>query len=128
MRRVRGADGQPVSFELESAACHHFKELHGAQAAWPAHFVQAVDVSAEDQLGLMTTVQSYVDNAISKTVWLRQSANPLEVGVVLHRAWELGLKGCAVYREGSRPDEALVVVQRREAPGRKRSEKQGELI
>ena len=128
LRRVRGADGQPVSFELESAACHHFRELHGAQAAWPAHFVQAVDVSAEDQLRLMATVQSYVDNSISKTVWLRQSANPLEVGIVLRRAWQLGLKGCAVYREGSRADETLVTVQRREAVARKRSEKQGELI
>lgn len=101
-RHVRGADGQAVTFEVEDAACRQYRELHGRHAAWPAHFVQAVDVSAEDQLRMMATVQSCVDNAISKTVRLPQGASPQDLGVVLRRAWELGLKGCAVYREGSR--------------------------
>ncbi len=108
-RRVRGADGQAVTFDVEDAAWHRYKALHGPQASLPAHFVQAADVSSEDQLRMMATVQSCVDNAISKTVRLPQSANPQEFGVVLRRAWELGLKGCAVYREGSRAGEEMVV-------------------
>ena len=40
-----------------------------------------------------------VDNAVSKIVHLPASANVQEVGRVLLRAWELGLKGCAVFRE-----------------------------
>jgi len=100
MRCVRRGDGQAVTFDVEDAAWHHYKSLHGQQALLPAHFVQAVDVSAEDQLRMMATVQSCVDNAISKTVRLPQSANAQEIGLVLRRAWEFGLKGCAVYREG----------------------------
>jgi len=100
MRCVRRGDGQAVTFDVEDAAWHHYKALHGQQASLPAHFVQAVDVSAEDQLRMMATVQSCVDNAISKTVRLPQSANAQEIGLVLRRAWEFGLKGCAVYREG----------------------------
>lgn len=102
MRRVRGADGQAVGFEVEDAAWHQYKKLHGLQAPLPAHFVEAVDVSAEDQLRMMATAQSCVDNAISRTVRMRQGTNAQELGIVLRRAWELGLKGCAVYREGSR--------------------------
>lgn len=107
-RRVRGADGQPVVFDVEDAAWRHYRQLRGHPASLPAHFVQAADVSAEDQLRMMAAVQSCVDNAISKTVRLPQSANTQEIGLVLLRAWELGLKGCAVYREGSRGGEAVV--------------------
>ncbi len=103
VRQVRAADGQMIPFEVENAACHHYRSLMGQTAALPAHFVQAVDVSAEDQLQVMATAQACVDNAISKAVRLPCSANAQEHDVVLRRAWALGLKGCAVVREGSRP-------------------------
>jgi len=102
VRHVRGADGQMIPFEVEDAACQHYRSLMGQTAALPAHFVQAVDVSPEDQLQVMATAQTCVDNAISKTVRLPRNATVQEHGVVLRRAWALGLKGCAVYREGSR--------------------------
>jgi ribonucleoside-diphosphate reductase alpha chain len=102
VRHVRAADGQMIPFEVQDAACHDYRSLMGHTAALPAYFVQAVDVSAEDQLQVMATAQACVDNAISKTVRLPASATAQEHGVVLRRAWALGLKGCAVYREGSR--------------------------
>lgn len=101
-RSVPGADGQAVTFEVENAPWRQYRKLHRPQAALPAHFVQAVDVSAEDQLHLMATAQSCVDNAIPRTVRLAHSASPQELGAVLRRAWELGLKGCAIYRQGCR--------------------------
>ena len=64
--------------------------------------MEAVDVSAQDQLRVMAAAQGCVDNAISKTVRLPHHANTQALGQVLREAWELGLKGCAVYREGSR--------------------------
>lgn len=120
LRHVRGADGQAVTFEVEDAAWHDYKTLFGPGAVLPKHFVQAVDVSAEEQLRLMATAQTCVDSAISKTVRLPQSANAQELGLVLKRAWELGLKGCAVYREGSRGGETVLAsrwVERRQPAG-----------
>jgi ribonucleoside-diphosphate reductase alpha chain len=102
-RQVRGADGQMIPFKVEDAACHDYRALMGQTAELPAYFVQAIDVSVEDQLQVMATAQACVDNAISKTVRLPASANAQAHGVVLRRAWALGLKGCAVVREGSRP-------------------------
>ena len=101
-RRVRGVDGQMVSFDVQDAACRQYRELMGPKAAWPAHFVEAVNVSAQDQLRVMAAAQACVDNAISKTVRLPHQTSPEALGQVLRQAWELGLKGCAVYREGSR--------------------------
>lgn len=103
VRHVHAADGQMISFEVEDAACHHFRSLKGQTADLPAHFVHALDVSAEDQLLVMSAAQSCVDHAISKTVRLPNSASVQEHGVVLRRAWALGLKGCSVVREGSQP-------------------------
>lgn len=110
-RHVRGADGQTVTFDVQDAVCRQYQALHGNSSSLPAHFVQAVDVSAEDQLRLMASTQSCVDNAISKTVRLRASASLQELELVLLQAWELGLKGCAVYREGSRGGEAVVLAR-----------------
>lgn len=103
VRHVHAADGQMISFEVEDAACHHFRSLKGQTADLPAHFVHALDVSAEDQLLVMSAAQACVDHAISKTVRLPNSASVQEHGVVLRRAWALGLKGCSVVREGSQP-------------------------
>lgn len=98
-RRVRGADGQEVLFEPEDAAVNQFRLQHGPNAPVPETLVAAADVSAEEQLRVMATVQSCVDNAVSKIVHLPTNANAHDVGLVLLQAWELGLKGCAVFRE-----------------------------
>ena len=103
VRHVRAADGQMIPFEVDDAACHHYRSLMGHAAALPAHFVHALDVSVEDQLLVMSAAQACVDHAISKTVRLPNSASAQEHGVVLRRAWALGLKGCSVVREGSQP-------------------------
>ncbi|NMM15041.1 MAG: adenosylcobalamin-dependent ribonucleoside-diphosphate reductase [Rhodoferax sp.] len=99
-RCVRGADGQEVTFDVEDAAWYQYKALHGASAVLPAHFVQSADVCAEDQLHMMAMVQSCVDNAISKSLVLPESASAQDIGLVLLQAWELGLKGISVFRTG----------------------------
>ena len=108
-RNVRGADGQAVTFQVEDAALRQYRQLHGSHAALPAQLVTVADISAEEQLHMMAVVQSCVDGAISKTVRLPEMAGPLDLELVLLQAWELGLKGCAVYREGSRSSETVLV-------------------
>lgn len=111
VRRVRGAHGQTVTFSVQDNAWRHYQALQGSSAARPAHFVQAVDVNGDDQLNMMAAVQSFVDNAIAKTVRLPQNVSLHELEIVLLRAWELGLKGCTVYREGSMGGAAVVAAQ-----------------
>ena len=107
MRKVRGADGQTVTFEVEDAALRQFAHGHDPSAALPVEMVTVADISAEEQLRMMSVVQSCVDSAVSKTVRLPRSTGPLDLELVLLQAWELGLKGCAVYREGCRSGEAV---------------------
>jgi len=55
-RSVRGADGQPVSFEVEDAAVRQFRQLHDARAVLLAQLVTVADISAEDPLRMMAVV------------------------------------------------------------------------
>jgi ribonucleoside-diphosphate reductase alpha chain len=101
MRKVRGADGQAVTFEVEDAALRQCLQLHGGQAVCPVQLVTVKDISAEEQLRMMAVVQSCVDSAVAKTVRLPASTSAQELELAALQAWELGLKGFAVYREGS---------------------------
>ncbi len=104
VHRLAGLGGRTEVFEIENNAVHQYAELHGRHAAWPEHFVQSADIGAEDQLRMMATVQACVDQSVARTVRLPQSANAQEIGIVFRRAWELGLRGCAVARENAQID------------------------
>ncbi len=51
--------------------------------------------------------QEFTDNAVSKTINLPAKSPESEVGSIYRRAWEMGLKGITVYRDGSRADQVL---------------------
>ncbi len=103
-----------LSHELQDAIAEHGIRNSHLLAVAPAKSVSllangvssgidalAGDISAETQLRMMAVVQSCVDSAISKTVHLPSGTQPQELELVLLQAWELGLKGCAVYCAGS---------------------------
>lgn len=97
-RQTLGAEGQSVTFEVQDAAWHAYKLMHGPQASCPAYFVEACDVSADEQLRMMAQAQTILDGALPGTVYLPRQASLAEAELVLLQAWELGLKGCRICR------------------------------
>jgi ribonucleoside-diphosphate reductase alpha chain len=67
----------------------------------PDFFVTAHELTWKEHIDVMAVCQSYVDNSISKTINLPQSTTKEELQEVYFYAWEKGLKGCTIYREGS---------------------------
>lgn len=59
-------------------------------------------LSPESHLKMMAAVQGFISGAISKTVNLPSAATVTDIQKVFQRAWELGLKAVAVYRDGSK--------------------------
>ncbi len=69
----------------------------------PDYFVTANNLSPEDHVKVQAVIQKYVDASISKTVNAPNSHTVEEVKKVYNLAYDLGLKGIAYMRDGSRP-------------------------
>jgi ribonucleoside-diphosphate reductase alpha chain len=70
-------------------------------------FPTAHDVSPEHHLRIQAAFQEHVDNAVSKTVNLPQSATVADVAEIFRSARDHDLKGVTVFRSGARPDQVL---------------------
>lgn len=72
-------------------------------------FVTALEIPPDRHLEIQAAFQRHVDNSVSKTVNLPESAAPDDVARIYRRAWELGLKGITLYRYGSKGTQVLEI-------------------
>jgi ribonucleoside-diphosphate reductase alpha chain len=70
-------------------------------------FQTAWEIPPEQHLQIQAAFQRHVDNSVSKTINLPKSATPDGVAQAYWRAWELGLKGVTVFRDGCKRAQVL---------------------
>ncbi len=97
-RRVRQDDGR---FEEVATACPALLAWRAQAKAGeptPEAFVTATAIGPEAQLLMQAALQPHVDNAISKTTNVDAGIGIDAFAAIYRRAYELGLKGCTVFR------------------------------
>ncbi len=93
---------------VESRALHETAEkgscqgLAGIPVSLQRLFKGAREIEPMDHLAMQVALQKYVDNAISKTINLPAETTKETIAVIFRKAWQQGLKGITVFREGSK--------------------------
>ncbi len=81
----------------------------------PDFFVTANSITPQDHVAVQAVIQKWIDQSISKSINLPNSATVEEVQSLYEQAYELGIKGTTVYRDGSRDSQVLSVSGEGEA-------------
>jgi ribonucleoside-diphosphate reductase alpha chain len=73
-------------------------------------------ISHMGHIKMMGAVQPFLSGAISKTVNLPETATVEDIADAYLRAWQLGIKALAIYRDGSKTAQALRTDAQKDAP------------
>lgn len=102
VRRVGEPEGGVRYLPATEYAYARWRAGRPADAPLPPGFVTSVQVAAIDHLRMQAALQPLVDGAISKTVVLPADATAAQIGDLYLEAHAMQLKGCTVFRTGSR--------------------------
>ncbi len=97
-RRVLDREGNPESRQSINYAYALWRSQQTAGTRLPAHFRTAQEISPEQHLQMQAILQPLVDNSISKTINVPEEISKNDFASIYTRAYELGLKGCTVFR------------------------------
>ncbi|HIA80231.1 MAG TPA: adenosylcobalamin-dependent ribonucleoside-diphosphate reductase [Candidatus Marinimicrobia bacterium] len=101
-RRVKKNDSYGREFEEYTVYHPIIKELYGNDENLPDHVVTAHNIDPYFRVKMQGAIQKYIDSSISSTVNLSEDITVDTVADIYMTAYENGLKGITVYREGSR--------------------------
>ena len=96
-QRVRAAEDEVRTFEIENHAYRRWREVSGSEPL-PEYFVTARALPPSAHMAMQAVLQPFVDSAISKTINLPEDFPFESMQDVYSEAYELDLKGCTVYR------------------------------
>ena len=96
-RHVRDASGETRTFRVEDYAHSFYKQWSGKEDL-PHAWVDTQALEPKAHLGVQAAIQPFIDNAISKTINIPVNFPFEKLVDVYTEAYQLGLKGCTVFR------------------------------
>jgi ribonucleoside-diphosphate reductase alpha chain len=96
----------------------HLSDIEGVPEDIKEIFVTAHEITPDWHVRMQSAFQKFTDNAVSKTVNFPKDATREDVANVYLQAYEEGLKGITIYRDGSREGQVLTTGKEKkiEAP------------
>lgn len=89
-------------YKVEIKAVEEYRKAWHNDEDLPGFFVTSSEIPWKDRINIQAALQRYCDTAISSTVNLKKETTIEDVKQLYIYAWEKGLKGVTIYREGSR--------------------------
>ena len=78
--------------------------------------VESQDIEPKYRIAMQSVIQEYVDNAISSTINLPESATVEDIFNIYTTAWKQGLKGVTVFRDNCKRGNLLGVKKKENKP------------
>ena len=102
MRRVKKNEGNGKLFKEYKVYHPIIEKLFGTDKNLPDYVITAHNIDPFFRVKMQGIVQKYIDSSISSTVNLPENVAVKTVADIYMTAYNTGLKGITVYREGSR--------------------------
>ena len=101
-RKTESLHGEDVYYKVYTPIVAKYMEEHDIsdESELPDYFVTAKELDYHARINMQATWQRYIDASISSTVNLPFTATPEEILDIYLTAWESGLKGITVFRDG----------------------------
>ena len=96
-RMTKSLEGKDKSFDIYTSIAKKYLEEHDSL---PNFFVESKDIKPEDRIKVQAAIQKWTDASISSTINLPESATVEDVFNIYLKAWQQGLKGVTVFRQG----------------------------
>ncbi|MFC1866302.1 vitamin B12-dependent ribonucleotide reductase [Chloroflexota bacterium] len=85
----------------------HLNDMADVSPASKEIFVTAHEIDTRWHVRMQAAFQKYTDNAVSKTINFSRDATPDNIAEAYMMAYDEGLKGITIYRDGSRVGQVL---------------------
>lgn len=103
-------------FDVEEIKHAEPEELQKIIQQSPYYQATANDVDWVQKVKMQGAIQKWVDHSISVTVNVPEETTEAMVNKIYQTAWEVGCKGCTIYRDGSRSGVLVSDSKKEEKP------------
>lgn len=101
-RKTESLHGHDEFYKVYTPIVQEYMDAHGLkdESELPNWFVTSSDISPRDRIAMQAVWQDSIDASISSTINLPETATVEDIKDIYMTAWEMGLKGVTVFRNG----------------------------
>ena len=99
-RTTKSLHGKDVTYEVFADIVDEYRRVTGNEGELPEYFVASHQLDWKQRIDMQSVWQNFIDASISSTINLPSSVDVDEALDLYIYAWEKGLKGATIFREG----------------------------
>lgn len=97
---TRRTDNLNDEYKIEAKVVKDYRKITGEHGELPKYFITSGELNWADRIKTQSIIQNHIDTAISSTVNLPYETTKEEIEKLYLRAWQAGLKGVTIFRDG----------------------------
>ncbi len=110
--REKGLPEESIIRELEEG--RELTDIPDIPDDMREYLVTTYDITPDEHVEILSAVQEFTENAVSKTINVPNSFTVSETEKIFMKAYEMGVKGITFYRDGSRVEQVLKKIEKKE--------------